>query len=205
MDHNLSLDLDSFENNDNLNKSFGVDNDLEKAKAMPIGTINKYGEIKTADGWKWIKKEKKGAKSDVGSFDNWSTPDIDTLKKEFRIEHEMKGHHFWKDEKEFLQQAKNGKVVSLSNAEDKKMGYRTHTSSFDNLHSLIKTYKSYPKYRNEDTLKSLYSGFKDNKSMQLPIVVDFGTHKRIFGGNTRLDVAFQLGVSPKVFEIKAGE
>lgn len=42
-------------------KAFGLDGDyLEKGKALPIGTINKYGEIKTGDGWKHIKNHEKG-------------------------------------------------------------------------------------------------------------------------------------------------
>lgn len=37
---------------------YGVDS-LQKAKSVPVGTINKYGERKMEDGtWKWVGKEK---------------------------------------------------------------------------------------------------------------------------------------------------
>jgi hypothetical protein len=40
--------------------------------------------------------------------------------------------------------------------------------------------------------------------MDLPIIIEFsdGTRK-VFSGNTRLDVAFQLGIEPKVLLIKS--
>ena len=47
MGDNLSLGIDAWAGSD-IAKAFD-DNDLEKA--VPIGTINKYGKIKTADGW----------------------------------------------------------------------------------------------------------------------------------------------------------
>jgi len=36
----------------NISRGF----ELEKAKAVPIGTVNKYGEVKTAQGWVYQKK-----------------------------------------------------------------------------------------------------------------------------------------------------
>lgn len=47
-------------------KAFNLDGDyLEKGRAVPIGTINKYGEVKTAEGWKFLKKEHKGEHHDA--------------------------------------------------------------------------------------------------------------------------------------------
>jgi len=61
---NLSLGIEDFQGNTHLEKSISNMDDinpdydlLEKAKGAPIGTINNYNEIKTADGWKWITKE----------------------------------------------------------------------------------------------------------------------------------------------------
>jgi hypothetical protein len=65
-DKRLSLSVSDFETNNNLKKSFEVD--LEKGRAVPIGTINKYGEIKTAQGWKYIKK------GDRKKSDNFEIP-----------------------------------------------------------------------------------------------------------------------------------
>jgi FlaA1/EpsC-like NDP-sugar epimerase len=72
------------------------------------------------------------------------------------------------------------------------------------LLDLIKSYRSYPEYRNEETLKAIYDGFKNNQPMDLPIVIEFKDgYKRIFSGNTRMDIAFQLGINPKVLLIKS--
>lgn len=58
MKDNLSLNLEDFSGT-NIAKGF-IDNNLEKGRSLPVGSINKYGEMKMPDGsWKWVKKEKK--------------------------------------------------------------------------------------------------------------------------------------------------
>lgn len=137
-------------------------------------------------------------------FTNWTKPNIASLQKEFEIEQVKKGNEFWKDEEEFLQAADKAKVVTISPSADSQIQYRSSTKSFKELLSLIKSYKSYPKYRNEDTLKALYDRFKTNKAMDMPIVIQFANgSKRVFAGNTRMDIAFQLGINPKVLLIKS--
>jgi hypothetical protein len=97
-----------------------------------------------------------------------------------------------------------GQIVTITPEEDKTIRYRSRTESYEELLSLIKSYRSYPKYRNEESLKAIYDGFKSNSSMTLPIVIKFadGT-KRVFSGNTRMDIAFQLGINPKVLLINS--
>jgi len=42
--------------------------------------------------------------------------------------------------------------------------------------------------------------------MDLPIVIEFADgSKRILAGNTRMDVAFQLGINPKVLLVQSKE
>lgn len=136
-------------------------------------------------------------------FSNWRIPSLPQLKQEFKIEHELKGNEFWDSEEEFLQAIKNGKITTITPSEDQNIDYRSGTESYDELLNLIKQYKSYPEYRNEDTLKSIYDGFKKGESMDLPIVIeDENGERRIFSGNTRMDIAFQLGINPKVLIIK---
>ena len=142
--------------------------------------------------------------NEITGFSNWKIPDISQLKQEFKIEHEMKGHDFWEDEDDFLNSVKNGKIVTITPSEDQDISYRSGTRSYEQLLNLIKSYRSYPKYRNEDTLKSIYDGFKTNQPMTLPVVIEFEDgNKRIFSGNTRMDIAFQLGINPKVLLIKS--
>lgn len=140
---------------------------------------------------------------EIIGFSNWRMPSLSQLKQEFKIEHELKGNEFWDSEEEFLQAIKNGKITTITPSEDQNIDYRSGTESYDELLDLIKQYKSYPEYRNEDTLKSIYDGFKKGESMGLPIVIeDENGERRIFSGNTRMDIAFQLGINPKVLIIK---
>ncbi|MGA1049105.1 MAG: hypothetical protein ACO3UU_13940, partial [Minisyncoccia bacterium] len=85
-----------------------------------------------------------------------------------------------------------------------RIAYRSGTESKEELLDLIKSYRSYPKYRNEKTLENMYNRFETNQSMDMPIVLEFGDgQRRIFAGNTRMDIAFQLGINPKVLLIKS--
>jgi hypothetical protein len=136
-------------------------------------------------------------------FTNWKLPSLSQLKQEFKIEQEMKGNEFWDNEADFLSSIKNGKIVTITPSEDQDIDYRSGTTSYEELLDLIKSYRSYPEFRNEKTLESIYNGFKTNQSMDLPIVIESEDgYKRIFSGNTRMDIAFQLGINPKVLLIK---
>ena len=137
-------------------------------------------------------------------FDNWRVPSAQQLKQEYQIEHELKGNDFFNDESEFLDAVDNGKIITVTPQIDASIDYRSGTSSYEELLDLIKSYQSYPKYRNEDVLKSIYDGFKTNQPMDLPIIIEFADgYKRIFSGNTRMDIAFQLGINPKALLIKS--
>ena len=140
---------------------------------------------------------------EITQFSNWKIPSLLQLKQEFKIEQEMKGNNFWNNEEEFLNAVKNGKIVTITPSEDQNIDYRSGTESYEELLILIKNYRSYPEFRNEKTLKAIYDGFKKNKSMDLPIVIkDKKGYMRVFSGNTRMDISFQLGINPKVLLIK---
>jgi hypothetical protein len=140
---------------------------------------------------------------EITQFSNWKTPSLSQLKQEFKIEQEMKDNKFWKDEEAFLNAVKNGKIVTISPSEDQDIDYRSGTTSYEELLDLIQSYKSYPEFRNEKTLKSIYDGFKNNQAMDYPIIIeDENRYKRVFSGNTRMDIAFQLGINPKVLLVK---
>lgn len=137
-------------------------------------------------------------------FNNWKLPSVSQLKQEFKIEHEMKGNNFFNDEDEFFQAIENGKIITITPSMDTQIDNRSGTTSYDELLDLIKSYRSYPKYRNEDALKAIYNGFKNNQTMDYPIIIEFADKtKYIFSGNTRMDIAFQLKINPKVLLIKS--
>ena len=140
---------------------------------------------------------------EIIQFSNWKVPSLSKLKQEFKIEQEMKGNEFWENEENFLNAIENGNIVTITPSEDQDIDYRSGTESYDKLLDLIKSYRSYPEFRNEETLKAIYDGFKNNQSMDYPIVIeDKDGYRRVFSGNTRMDIAFQLGINPKVLLIK---
>jgi len=136
---------------------------------------------------------------EVVSYNAWVVPDEDTLRREFKVEHEYKGLNLFNDVEDFLTKVKNSKITSISKSDDMSIINRSRTQNFDSLLNLISSYASYPKYRNEDTLRDLYKKMEENKELDFPIVLQYPDgRRRIFSGNTRMDVAFQLGITPKV-------
>jgi len=136
---------------------------------------------------------------EVVSYNTWVVPDEDTLRREFKVEHEYKGLNLFNDVEDFLTKVKNSKITSISKSDDMSIINRSRTQNFDSLLNLISSYASYPKYRNEDTLRDLYKKMEENKELDFPIVLQYPDgRRRIFSGNTRMDVAFQLGITPKV-------
>jgi hypothetical protein len=86
---------------------------------------------------------------------------------------------------------------------DARIENRSGTRNMKELLSLIKSYRSYPKYRNEKTLADLESKIKGKGEMSVPVVLEFpdGT-LRIMGGNTRMDIAFWYAKSVPVLLVK---
>jgi len=140
---------------------------------------------------------------EITGFSNWKIPLLSQLKQEFKIEQEMKGNEFWEDEEAFLNAVENGEIVTITPSEDQDIDYRSRTTSYEELLDLIQGYRSYPEFRNKKTLKAIYDGFKNNQPMDYPIVIeDEDGYRRVFSGNTRMDIAFQLGINPKVLLVK---
>ena len=139
---------------------------------------------------------------DNGSFDNWVMPSMEDLEREYRIEHEMKGLEAFDSLEEYLSAVNDGEVVTITPEEDGEIGGRSFTSDQESLLRMIRNYRSYPEFRNEDTVQAIYDGFKNNNEMVLPIVIEYADGEReIFSGNTRMDIANHLGITPKVLLI----
>jgi hypothetical protein len=152
----------------------------------------------------FTKKTLIGILKEQMEFDNWKLPSLEQLMFEFKVEHTLKGNDFWNSEEDFLEAIENAEVISISKEEDRNISYRSRTRSKEDLLSLIRGYRSYPQYRNEKTIEKIYEGFMENKPMDLPIVIEFANgRRRIFSGNTRLDIAFQLGITPKVLLVQS--
>lgn len=143
-------------------------------------------------------------------FNNWNVLSVDDpkdlkqLKQEFHVEQVLKGQKFWDDEERFLEAVANAETFEVSEQDDFDIQYRSGTRSKKDLLNLIRGYRSYPEFRNEQTVDAIYEGFKNNLPMDTPIVIEFKNgRRRVFSGNTRMDIAFQLGINPLVLMVKA--
>lgn len=142
------------------------------------------------------------------SFTNWVRPNDEDIALEYKVEYQIKplkqmtGDAFPTVE-DFKKAVKAAKVIELTDAVDRKIQYRSKTKSKEAIISLIKGYASYPKFRNEQTIDAIYKAFADNKPMKMPFVIQFkdGT-MRIMSGNTRADIAQQMGIVPKALLIQ---
>jgi hypothetical protein len=130
---------------------------------------------------------------------NWTTPSIPTLKREFNVEQVLKNQNFFPDENSFLNAVKNATVQEITPEIDATIGYRSGTTTKEQLLELSKTYASYPQYRNEGTIDAIFDGLKSGAEMEMPMVLQFPNgNKRVFSGNTRMDASRQLGINPNV-------
>ena len=141
-------------------------------------------------------------------FNNWKMPSVDEINLEWKLEYVNKNlgrmcNGAFDKFDDFKKAVMKAEKVIITPAEDRKIEYRSHTRSKEELINLIKGYRSYPEFRNEKTIQTLYDRFSTNLPMNMPMVLEFANGKRrVFGGNTRLDVCFQLGINPKVLLIK---
>jgi len=159
----------------------------------------------------------------------WMRPKIATLRQEYEIEYKKHlVHDLGKDPfptvESFLKAAKEGIVRTITQGHDYYIRNRSHTKNMNQLLSLIKTYRSYPKYRNEFTLDAMQDKIMNGGEMDMPIIVresvgksssvaDYhakdskvkeiasGKRDRILSGNTRMDMAFMHGIQPKALII----
>ena len=135
----------------------------------------------------------------------WVRPDDKRVKLEYKVEVENRRlTHLFDGFDDFKRRVDGGEVVSLSESEDRKMDYRSRTVDKEDLLGLISNYRSYPEFRNEQTVQHLYDviGGKESGSMDMPMVLRWPDGRtRVLSGNTRLDISFQLGETPKVLMV----
>jgi len=137
---------------------------------------------------------------------NWMHPRPEDIQQEYNVEYK---HHiepeygdFWPTFADFKKAIAKAKVVTVSRTMDGMIQNRSGTESFKELLSLIKGYASYPKYRNEKTLKALEDRIKKGEPVSMPIVLRFRSGAmRIMGGNTRMDIGFWHGDTVKVLMV----
>ena len=136
----------------------------------------------------------------------WVKPSKTQLTQEFRVEHQAKGSNYFASEEEFQKAVNEANIEEITPEMDLAIQNKSRHASREAMIESNKNYKSWPKYRNENTIDGIYEGMQSGAKMDMPIVLEFkdGT-RRMFSGNTRMDVAFQSGKNPKAIIVKVPE
>jgi len=100
---------------------------------------------------------------------------------------------------DFVAAAKKGTVVSLSEAADQRIAYRSRVGDLEELKDLVSGYR-FPR-----DVDRIVDGFENDSPIPYPIVLEKKGRRRIMSGNTRLDTAFIMGVAPKVLVVQVPE
>jgi hypothetical protein len=137
-------------------------------------------------------------------FSNWIFPSEQELELEYRVEHDLKGKQFFENYDDFRSRIDLSSIEVITPEKDQKIGYRSNTETKEELLGLLKTYRSWGTFRTEQSVQGIYDGFLQNKPMTYPIVLEFKEgSRRVFSGNTRMDISFQLGINPKVLIVQS--
>tara|TARA_R110002051_G_scaffold77031_6_gene140513 strand:+ start:10578 stop:11045 length:468 start_codon:yes stop_codon:yes gene_type:complete len=143
------------------------------------------------------------------SYSAWRMPDSKNLKQEYNVEYK---HHvrdqigdIWPTYNDFVDDVKKAKKTKVSKSMDRSISNRSRTQSKEQLIRLVKGYASWPEFRNEKSIDKLYSRIENNESLDMPLVLKTNNGLQVMAGNTRMDVAFQQGVSPTVLVIDVSD
>lgn len=142
------------------------------------------------------------------SLNNWVVPSEEKLRQEYRVEYQLKGlgnllGNPFPTVGDFLKAIKNPHTELIDSEKDKRIAYRSRCTDMETLRALVSSYRSWPEFRNDKTLNAIVEGFTQNHKMEMPIVLerDNGS-RRIFSGNTRMDIAYMLKVTPQVIILR---
>jgi hypothetical protein len=145
-------------------------------------------------------------------FTNWSLPDEATMQADFK-EYKKKEDSKWRGRarsmgfrfpifdtfEDFKQALMTSPVITLTKAHDRNIENRSHTGSIESLKDLV---SGYYQPRNVDRI---VQGYESNAKMPHPIVLKGSKGEWIMAGNTRLDTAFIMGVTPRVIVVDVSD
>lgn len=149
-------------------------------------------------------------------FKNWRIPPEKDLETEYDVEYQYhvmdKYGNLFPTKKDFMQAVKESEKRIITEKENDEMLNRTHCPTIKCIQDISRTYRSYPMYRNNDTINAIVQGFsKDSKDqpMSMPIVLQcnnkgklYDKKQEVMSGNTRLNIAEIMGIKPKVSILK---
>lgn len=135
----------------------------------------------------------------VSGYSNWRKLTLEEIKFEYMVEYpklRMVYGNVYPQFKDFYDAVRNADIIRVTKSMDRKINYRSSTRSLKELKRLVSSYQ-YPR-----DVDRIVAGIEANEKIPYPIVTrDWEGNLRIFGGNTRMDVSFILGINPSVMVI----
>lgn len=141
-------------------------------------------------------------------FNNWVFPNAATLQADYE-EYKKKEMKKWQARsstmgfrfpifdtlQDFVSALRSAPVITLTKEHDRRVMNRSHTSSIEDLKSLVGGYNM-PR-----DVDRIVQGYQSNAAIPYPIILKGSHGEWIMAGNTRLDTAFILGLQPKVLYV----
>jgi len=148
----------------------------------------------------------------VSDYDNWTMHDEETLKSDFD-EYQFKEERKWKDRAErmgfrypifptfesYKHSIENGEVVELSDDRWDEIENLSKNSSLDSINDMV---NGYTVPRDVERIKQ---GIENDSKIPYPVILKGTNGYHIMSGNTRINTARVLGVTPKVLILDVSE
>lgn len=153
---------------------------------------------------------------EVVSFANWVFPNDATNRADYS-EYKAKESHKWQGRaqsmgfrfpifdtyEDFVSSLRAAPVTVLTSEMDNHITNRSQTSSLDQLKSLVSGYANFAAPPRD--VDRIANGYETNAPMPMPIILKGSKGMWIMTGNTRLDAAFILGVTPKILLVDVSD
>ncbi len=107
----------------------------------------------------------------------------------------------WPQLDDFIFAAKQGSIELLTEPLALRLDNLSHLRTMEELVQLVSAYQSWPEYRNMDTLRDMIMRFKRHAPLTMPIVLDQQGCYFLMAGNTKLNIAFMMGIVPKILVV----
>lgn len=148
----------------------------------------------------------------VGTYDNWSMHNQNTIKSDFS-EYKHKEERKWKeradkmgfrfpifeDEDHYTDELKNGTIITVDDETWDEVVHLSTAHSLDELRDIVSGYV-HPR-----DIDRIIHGFQNNVEMPLPVMLKGHNGMFIMSGNTRLNVARLMGVTPKAIVVDVSD
>lgn len=145
-------------------------------------------------------------------YNNWSMPSEETMKSDFK-EYKIKEYKKWEDRArmkgfrfpifneydDYVNAISQGKIITVTSDLWHKVGNLSDNNSIEDIENMVSGY-----FMPRD-VQRIKAGFENNDKIPYPVILKGSNGLFIMSGNTRLNVANVLGVTPKALLVDVSE